>query len=84
MTEDQVIEEEAHDDDMTELKKGIALLDKRLDELEKSVGTLRQNMATTINALSSYEDHINSRLIKLGSASAHLIAAVGLLTEARE
>lgn len=84
MTEDQVIEEEVRDDDTDGLKEAIADLGRRLDELEKGFAVLSQNMATTVNALNSYEDYVNSRLIKLGSASAHLIAAVGLLTEARE
>lgn len=80
---------EIRDDDnvskrLDKLEETARDLDRRLDELEKSVGVLSQNMATTVNALSSYEDYVNNRLIKLGSSSAHLIAAVQLLTEARE
>jgi len=56
----------------------------RIDKLESEIASLRQDLATMVNALNSYESYVNNRLIKLGSSSAHIIAAVTLLTETQE
>ncbi len=64
---------------MKETEERLDALEEKVDSMTAKIGALSNDFATLLGAFNSYETFTNKRLVQLGSASAHIIAAIEAL-----